>query len=207
MCKAVGEALPVEAVSMTLFTHLPEAQLLCASHDLAVRLAELQFETGQGPSVAASATGQPAIWGDVSEVRAAWPVFGSLVREQLPRIGALYAIPLLVGRACLGSLDLARGTPMDPGARLRGEMLRGARAAAEILNAVLSTAPWPHWQPAEIIDTHWNSAHRASGKLAELGGVPPSLALDWMRARAFASGRPLPELADEILRSTRPDPP
>ncbi|MEV1025611.1 hypothetical protein [Streptomyces sp. NPDC050264] len=59
------------------------------------------------------------------------------------------------------------------------------------------------WEPAEVIDTHWGQARRAAGRLAARRdiGFPDALAL--LRARAFATGCPLPQVCAEPFDEPR----
>ncbi|NGO79838.1 GAF and ANTAR domain-containing protein [Streptomyces sp. YC504] len=203
MCAAMCEALPVDGATFSLLTHFPQRQLLCASDDVGIRLEELQFESGQGPCIMASATAHVVLWEDVREHRALWPLFGPLLREHLPQVGAVYAFPLLTGGQCVGAVDLFRYEPKPMDDFTVREALAGAAEIAKVLQVHamnrLFTDDLPPWEPAEVIEAHWGTTHLATGVLAEQWGVGPEAALDRMRARAIAEGIPLPDLAAHVL--------
>ncbi|MFF0744970.1 GAF and ANTAR domain-containing protein [Streptomyces sp. NPDC004111] len=184
--------------------HTATAQLLCASDDTALRLEELQFEVGRGPGIACAADGQPVVVGDCRQVDPRWPVFSTVVGEQLPQVRALRAFPVVRGCEVLGCVLLYRTClwPARPGEVEQGRL--AARAVARLLedmdSALRAEDPSRLWDPRRMIDAHWGSTHRAAGMLAEHLGLPVSDALLLIRARALSTNTPLPRLADTIAR-------
>ncbi|MFI7387246.1 ANTAR domain-containing protein [Streptomyces sp. NPDC049813] len=215
MCTAVREGLGAHAVTIALLTHLPERQLLCASGDVGVELEELQFATGEGPCITAAAASVAVLWNDVRRPQAMWPVFGPLLDERLPSVRAVQAYPLLADGACVGSMDVVYQRPqtMDRGPLERAEAAAGA--VADVLldrGRALLGGPAPgEWEPTEVIDAHWGSTRRASGLLAARHHLTVDQALSVLRARAMASGQPLPQLSAAVLAGADPlsdgDPP
>ncbi|MGW8377906.1 GAF and ANTAR domain-containing protein [Streptomyces sp. ODS28] len=194
---ALCAALPVDEVTMSLYTDTPDRMLLHASGPTAERLEELQFEVGEGPCVTAAATGRPVIVPDLHGRLTPWPVFGAEARRLLSEVGSVYAFPLRDGGHSLGSVNMLRFSPWDPDDKTVLEGERSVRATAVALLA----SPSPRaWAPSADLDRHWGETHRAAGVLAEHDGISVGEALARLRADAFVSGRPLPELAGDTLR-------
>ncbi|WP_394425593.1 ANTAR domain-containing protein [Streptomyces sp. SGAir0957] len=157
--------------------------------------------------MAASASGSPVVCLDPAEYLTLWPIFGSRLREELPRVALLLALPLTPAGAGqpIGAIDLVRHTPWEHGE----EPLAGATAAARAIADILLWRALHHfgglqplpWQPADLVDAHWCSAQRAAGLLAARHDIPVPDALALLRARAFATGRPLPQVCSDLLNS------
>ncbi|MEV1025612.1 hypothetical protein [Streptomyces sp. NPDC050264] len=115
LCRALCVGLGMDGASMALLTHTEARQLLCASGDEALRLEELQFESVEGPCMAASESGVPVVCMDPREYLSLWPIFGSRLREELPQVSFILALPLTPsgGTRPIGSLDLLRHTPCN----------------------------------------------------------------------------------------------
>ncbi|MFF0740529.1 hypothetical protein ACFYVL_09010 [Streptomyces sp. NPDC004111] len=183
--------------------HIAEAQLVCASDRVALRLEELQFEVGRGPGIACAVGASPVLVGDFREVHPLWPVFSTVVGEQLPQVRALWAFPVMSGYEALGSVLLYRTTPWYPHRKAVEQGMLAARAVARLLEDMeteLLAEDGCDWEPQGMVDAHWLSAHRAAGALAEHLGLPSSEALLLMRARALSTGIPLPLLAADLAR-------
>ncbi|GAA0455126.1 GAF and ANTAR domain-containing protein [Streptomyces olivaceiscleroticus] len=198
LCATLCRALPVDGATLSLLTDTPDRQLLHASGTAALRLEQVQFEMGEGPCVTAAATGGPVIVADLHGRLTQWPLFGSAARERLPEIGAVYAFPITDGDGGhpVGSVDLLRLEPWDPDEAT----LQECAAAAHAVGLALLTAPAVlPWDPTPAMEAHWGRTHRAAGVLSQRMGVPVDEALARMRADAFGSGRPLPDIAEETL--------
>ncbi|MFI0242211.1 hypothetical protein [Streptomyces sp. NPDC016845] len=205
LCRALCDSLNVAGASMSLLTHTEARQVLCASGADALRVEELQFESGQGPCMQASEYGSPVVCLDPGEYLSQWPVFGSRLREELPHVALLLALPLTPAntRQPIGAIDLVRHTPWCHGEDPLPAASAAARAVAGILlrrslQHVGGAQPLP-WEPAEMIDAHWGRAQRAAGRLAARRDIDITDALALLRARAFATGRPLPQVCTDLL--------
>ncbi|MEU7154406.1 hypothetical protein AB0B15_41320 [Streptomyces sp. NPDC045456] len=151
----------------------------------------------------AAATGRPVLYPNLAKNPTPYPFFGPRLREELGPLGALYALPLTLGRHVLGTAVCLRYGPLFLGPDQLAEAAEVAAAAAEAvadrcLPHLGATAELP-WHPPALIDEHWTSTYRAAGAFAGVLEVPVHEALARLRARAFATGRPLPALARDIL--------
>lgn len=198
LCEALCAALPVDGATISLLTDTPDRQLLHACGESALRLEEIQFQVGEGPCVTAAATGRVQIVSDLHDRLTKWPIFGAAAREELQQVGAVYAFPMTDGgdEHPLGSIDLLRYEPWDPDEETVRECARATRAATVALLTAPSALPW---EPTPMMDAHWGRTHRAAGMLSQETGMPVDEALARLRADAFVTGRPLPEIAEETL--------
>ncbi|MFF0738853.1 GAF domain-containing protein [Streptomyces sp. NPDC004111] len=204
MAKALCAGMGAQGAAVTLVPHTVGAQLLCASDAVALRLAELQFEVGHGPGIACAVSGEPVVVEECQHFHLLWPLFSSAVGEQLPQVQGLWAFPVLGGGEVVATVLLYRTRPWPAH---RGALQQGMFAAQVVAgllkhfqDTLLDDEAGPLWEPREVIDAHWLSAHRAAGALAEHLGVTAPEALLLMRARSLRTGIPLPQLAAGIAR-------
>jgi hypothetical protein len=206
LCAALTDVLSADAAAISLFPGTPSRQLLCASSAEALRLEELQFEVDEGPCITAAASGQAVLVGDLGREVTPWPVFGALVREQLPDVAALFAFPLSFDDQVLGSVETLLHHPRTPTTEIAEQGVLAARATATALLSSYEDLPpdaIPPWLASDDLDEYWGSLRRAVGVLAARLGIDTGEALARMRAYAFRSGEPLPDVADSVLH----DPP
>jgi transcriptional regulator with GAF, ATPase, and Fis domain len=204
LCRAWAEGLDTDAVGMSLMTHTSYRQLLCASNTTALRLEEIQFTAAQGPCIAAAETGSPVVIRDLTQELTPWPVFGGLLREELPEVRSIYAFPMRAGQMVLGCIDLARTRPGHLGHDLMRQASAAADATAQALLSdpfdLLAAMPAPAPRDADFVrEVHWSATARAVGVLAARRGLSVQDALALMRARAFSQGQTLVEITAEIL--------
>ncbi|MFF0740394.1 GAF domain-containing protein [Streptomyces sp. NPDC004111] len=205
LATALCEGMHAEGAAVTLMPHTTEAQLLCASDDVALRLEEVQFEVGHGPGTACAASGKPVVIGDCRRVHPLWPVFSVVVGEHLPQVQALWSFPVLRGSDVLGAITLHRTCPWPAHHKVIQQGVFAAWAVARLLEdletVLLEEEDETVWEPRDVVDSHWLHAHRAAGMLAEHLGTTAAHALLLMRARSFGTGTPLPLIAADIARN------
>lgn len=177
---------------------------LAATGELARRLEDLQLTAGEGPCLDAYRGGMPVLVGELAGETARWPGFA----PEALRAGAvaLFSLPLQVGAVRLGTLDLHRATP---GALAHGQLADAVTLAALATEVLLELAEQPGitdvdagggatlpagWLP----DVHAD-VQVAAGMLSVRWGVSVATALLGLRARAFADGEPLHDLARRIV--------
>ena len=160
---------------------------------------ELQLELGEGPCVDAWASMEPVFEPDLrAPAVVRWPAFAKAGIEA--GLLAVFAFPLSLGAIRIGVLVLYRdrtgGLSADELAYglvladLATWVILGVQsgAPADVLHEQLSAEP-PHW--AEI--------HQATGIVSVQLGVPLDEAFVRLRAHAFSDGRPLREIAREVV--------
>lgn len=207
LCRALCEGLPADGASLAFLTETPYRQLLHATDPLTLRLEELQFLADEGPCMTAAISGKPVLVEDFRRPLTRWPLFETVMTDELEQVGAVHVLPLTFDDKVFGTVELMRHEPvsLEDDASDR-EMVRQAEAAARAVSRVMLPSFWrllahgelPLWKPADQIDTHWGTTHQASDKLAAHLDISPEEALARLRASAFVTGRPLPEIAREI---------
>jgi GAF domain-containing protein len=127
-----------------------------------------------------------------------WPAFSAGALEA--GIRAIFALPLRVGGIRLGVLDLYR----DEAGELTAPDLAHALAFADAATALLL-----HLQAQPSLDESGLGAitviedraevHQATGMMSVTAGIDMAEALVRLRARAFATERPILDLARDVL--------
>jgi hypothetical protein len=197
LCRAAVGPLGVSGVAVTVLAGSQSRGVVCASDDVARRLEELQFTLGEGPGVDAHDGLVPSLERDLAS-SSRWPAFARAAVEA--GVGAVFAIPLRVGEAKLGALVLYRRLP---GALSEGSLADAAvlgRAATDVLLALLADLP-AGALPAVLEDVSARRAHvhQATGMVSVQLQIPMVDALARLRARAFADGRSLGDVAADVV--------
>lgn len=193
--------VPVAGAAISTLGGLLGSETITASDDVIARVDELQFDLGEGPCWDAIATGRPVLEPDLrGRPNRTWPAFSRAVPED---VAALFAIPLLVGPLRLGAIDLydARPRPLSD-----TELVRAATVAADVSRTVLRQAieeSGLEESPAGARPRSRRRIHQATGFVIAQLDVSAADAELLIRARAFAEGRTMLEIADEILTRRR----
>ncbi|UNO43569.1 ANTAR domain-containing protein [Streptomyces sp. MST-110588] len=199
-----AHALGLEGIAVSLRWG---AELVWFSDDISGRLEDAQFTLGQGPSISADFTVVPYQVADLQETGnggGPWPQFAA--EAGALQVRAMFVWPVRSGAARLGTLTGYRTTPGFLTARQAADGLRVADALTGRLLA---------WQPgtgqedgrtreAGSVDLHRAEVHQATGVLSIRLGVPLEEALVRLRAQAFASGRTLADIAQDVLSELPP---
>ena len=180
---------------------------LGASEERSRRVEELQFTYGEGPCLDANRTRQAVSEPRLAHAPLRWPAFGP---EALKAgVEAVFAIPLQLGDASYGALDLYRDTP---GPLAHGE-LADARTIADgavVMMLTLQGAAAPGQLTAAIDDMaeYRAEVHQAAGMISVQLGVGIDEAMVALRARAYQADIPIGDLAADIVaRRVRLDEP
>ena len=193
-----AQELPVTGVGMILMTDAGPAGTVAATDGAAATMEELQFGLGDGPCVECSRTGRPVLQADLADTGPArWPLFTDGALEAGVR--AVFALPLRVGGIRLGVLDLYRDHPGPLEEADLAEALHYADAATSILLHLQSLEPLHPGGPLIPVVESRAEVHQATGVIAVEAGVSLSEAMALLRARAFAAGRPVLDLARSVM--------
>ena len=198
---ACADAVPVTGAGMVLMSPAGLEVVVAASGGPARLMEELQFTLGEGPGVESSRSGRPVLEPDLTSTGSRrWPAFAAGALEA--GINAMFALPLRVGAIRLGVLDLYRDSPGALSTADLAEALSFADAATAILLHLQSQAH-PDGDDVVGIGMHLvedrAEVHQATGFIAERADVSMTDALTLLRARAYASDRPVTELARDVL--------
>lgn len=194
-------AAAVTGASISTLGAMLGSETVSATDDRIARIDELQFDLGEGPCWDAVATGRPVLEPDLrSRPRGHWPAFSGAVSAE--DVGALFAIPLIVGPLRIGAVDL-----YDVRARPLGDAdLAKTTALAQVVGRQVLRRAIGRAQPAEERAGPFSRRiiHQATGFVIAQVGVSAADAELLIRARAFASGRTMQQVADDIVnRRTR----
>ncbi|MEV6618285.1 GAF and ANTAR domain-containing protein [Streptomyces sp. NPDC051051] len=204
LCAAAVRLLPVIGASVSLRGEgMPVP--VSASSERAAHLMEVQATLGDGPCLWAAETGAPVFASDLTAGRDAsrWPVFAQ--QAAAAGVRAVYALPLGDPAVCVGTLDLYRDVPGE----LAADEVRTARLVADVLTVALTALP--HDEDAgrygdgvwlSPLATGHEGVHQAVGMVMAQRGVHPDEALALLRAHAFAEGRMVMDVAQEVVAGT-----
>jgi GAF domain-containing protein/ANTAR domain-containing protein len=193
ICNEAVAALSALGVGMSVMT-ADGAHGIAAASDLATaRIEELQFTFGEGPCIEAFASNRPLLIPDLEATAARWPVYTPTVTDAGVR--AVFAIPLQVGAARLGVLDIFRDRV---GSLTRAELGEAFTYADSAVDALLDGQEGTADALDETFD-HGAALFQAQGMVMVQLGVSLAEALVRIRAYAFATSRPLSEVADDIV--------
>lgn len=198
LCTACRDIVGVSGAGITLVSDLHRQQQ-CATEGLAATLEELQFTLGEGPSVEASKLGRAVQEGDLAHPRQSrWPAFtrGALAAGAC----GVFAFPLLIGAALVGVLTLYEEQPDHLGGMRYGDAAVLAGVLAETILALQAEAP-SDALATELLEAGFSRAevHQASGMVSVQLGTSVAEALVRLRAYAYAAGRPIAEVASDIV--------
>lgn len=193
------DAMDVTGVGLSLMTPAGPSAVLAATDGSGRAIEELQFSLGEGPCVDSVKTGRPVLHSDLAKTALQlWPGFTAGALEA--GVAAVFAFPLQVGAITLGALDLSR----DVAGRLKDGDVREAVALAGAATAVLlhlQMVSRPGDLHADLADNLVDRGvvHQATGMVAVQMESDLVDALTVLRARAFASGRPIVDVARDVV--------
>jgi hypothetical protein len=199
--EAVLAVVSVAGAAISTLGGLLGSETISASDDVIARVDELQFDLAEGPCWDAIATGRPVLEPDVrGSPTHIWPAFSRALDDE---VAALFAIPLQVGPLRIGAIDLydVRARPLHD-----GDVARAVALAAEISRVVLRQAIEESGledSPAYARPRSRRRIHQATGFVIAQLDVSAADAELLIRARAFAEGCSMLEIADDILTRRR----
>lgn len=193
------DSMNVTGVGLSLMTDAGPSAVLAATEGAARVIEELQFSLGEGPCVDSVRTGRPVLHGDLARTALPlWPGFTSSALDA--GVAAVFAFPLQVGAISLGALDLSRDSPGPlEDVDVREAMALAAAATALLLHLQLNSGPGD--VHGDLADSLVDRAvvHQATGMVAGQMETDLADALTVLRARAFAMGRPIVEVARDVV--------
>lgn len=195
-CAATG----VDGAGISIVTRDGTQEPLYATDDVATEIERLQLTLGEGPCVDSSSSGSAVLVPDLADrgdaVADRWPTF----REGATRLGAqaIFAFPIRFGAIALGAVDLYRRSPGP----LSESQLGSALASVDGVGLAVLEAP-------DQYDDHGAPGipsmvvHQAAGMVMAQVDSTIEEAMVRLRARAFAEGRTVNELAADVVNRRR----
>jgi hypothetical protein len=204
LCRRAVSAAGVNGGGVAVISGGASRGTLCATDAIAARIEEAQFVLGEGPCVDAATWHTPVLVDDLSDrregVQDRWP--GFLEATSSWGVRAVFAFPLRIGAIALGALDLYR---LAPGPLTAAEVRAALLVSDALALAVLETST----RPAGDAAPSWEGAvsravvHNAAGMVSVQAGTTIEAALVLLRAAAYAEGRSLDDLADDVVNRRR----
>lgn len=206
---ALNDVLDVTTVSVSTLGEAFGAETVSISDADAVRLSELQIDLGEGPLWQAHGSRERVSCPLLDDTTGhAWPLASHALREL--GVAAVHAFPLRVGTIDIGAIGLYSTTPRT----LTSSQARDAHALAAIvsrrlLREVVLSAERTEGPGRPSGDYTRREVHQATGMVLSQLGISADDAFVVLRGHAFATGRPVRDVAADVIARTlsfTPDP-
>lgn len=195
------QMLGVTGAGISMVTKAGNHGVICATDDVSARIEDLQLTLGEGPCIDAVGGGAPVLVSDLQDagdiVTERWPAFTEGAGEAGVR--AVFAFPLRIGAISVGAMDLYRDEPGDLAVPELPAALMAADAAAHALLHLDNLPDGASSHAADFRTAYHPQVHQATGMVQVQLGVTTDAAFVLLRARAFATGRTLVELASDVV--------
>lgn len=201
ICELCVETLAVTGAGIAMVTAGGHRGVVCATDEGSAAIEQLQLTLGEGPCVDAAVTGSPVLVSDLD--RSAdlavdrWPAF--LDGAAGAGVKAVFALPLRVGAISVGVLDLYRDQPGELSVEQLAAALVAADAAALALLYLDVDGTGAFTDDRESRASYQLQVHQATGMVKVQAGVTIEEAFLMLRARAFAAGRPVADIAKDVV--------
>ncbi|MBG6107939.1 hypothetical protein IWX88_001576 [Frigoribacterium sp. CG_9.8] len=128
-----------------------------------------------------------------------WPMFWSAI-DALD-VGAIFSLPLKSGAATVGVVDLYRSTPgILTAADLEAGMTLAVAISDQALQFAAASASYTAEAEIAFAPAMRRETHQATGMIFTQLGVSMAEAFALLQARAFAEGRPIAEVALNVVQ-------
>jgi len=195
LCSVAGRSLSASGVGVSVMAEDGLRGVAAVSEPAYEAIEELQFVLGEGPCLDAFATRRPVL---VPELAAAemlrWPGYAPAVRDRGMR--AVFAFPLQIGAARLGVLDVFR---VEAGALSAGQLRQALTFADMAVTTLLDEQERAATDGPDDVMGQRAELYQAQGMVAVQLGVPLADALARLWAHAYAEGRPLGDVARDVV--------
>jgi len=199
LCTMAVDSLAVSGAGLSVSNGPGEHRKVAATDDVSDRIEDLQVLLGQGPCVDAVRSGAPVVVADMDrpDVGERWPIFTPAAVALGVR--ASFAVPLLVGELRLGALDLYRGSTGGLVDEQVEEAQDYASAAVNVLLEIQAASPAGDEDDVTLGRSGSSVVYQATGMVMVQLDTGAEAAFAALRARAYRDGRPLQEVARDVL--------
>lgn len=201
ICELCVDTLMITGAGISMVTAEGHRGVVCATDDGSAAIEELQRSLGEGPCVDAVATGSPVLLSSLDPSSGVatdrWPAF--MVGAASAGVEAVFAFPLRVGAISVGVLDLYRDRPGELSADELAAALIAADAAALALIHLDVDGAGAFSDDYDSRASYQLQVHQATGMVMVQASVTIEQAFLMLRARAFADGRPVADLATDVV--------
>jgi len=199
LCAACAEITGMSGAGIMLMSgDVPRGEV-CATDEVSHLIEELQYTLGEGPCVDAYNLDVPVLEPDLAHPGVSrWMAFTPPAVDAGVR--AIFGFPLQIGAVRLGALDLYSDRP---GALTDDQHANGLTVASIAAQAILvmqaGALGGTVAEQLEISADFQTVVHQASGMVSAQLEVGVAQGLIRLRAHAFGSGRPLPQVARAVV--------
>lgn len=205
LCETCASTLGLAGAGLCLTSKNGPTEPAAAANELSAELEELQFSLGEGPCLDAIRGGRPVLVSDLSVTGLTrWPHYARAALDA--GASGVFAFPLQIGSIRLGTLDLYAENSGGLDRAGLSTALAFAEAATTVFLHLQDQVPLePAAYPRLWVGSSTRLVvHQATGMVSVQAAVALPDALLLLRARAFATDRPLHELAKDVVdRSVR----
>ena len=197
MCRTAARDLPASGVGVSLLSEEGALLTVAASSAASAAIEDLQFTLGEGPCLAAHETRSPVLVPDLSaRATTTWPGYAAAAGEH--GVKAVFAFPLQVGAARLGALDVYREQTGPLSAKATSRALSYAGVATLRLLDGDHPIERAVGSLGEGNGTRFQ-VYQAQGMVMVQLRVSAAEAMARLRAHAYATGRELAAVADDVV--------
>jgi hypothetical protein len=199
LCRFAVDEMALSGCALVLMSGAESASVLAGAGRHARTVTGLQMDLGEGPCLDAHAHGIPVLLPDLAAESAnRWPAFAAAALAA--GVHAEFSLPLTVGSGGIGTFDLCR----DRTGMLSDEHMADALVTADIARDAVLYRQYATGGPGlpELLaaaDTDRIVIHQATGMISAQLDDTIANALARLRAAAFASGRPMYDLAQDVV--------
>jgi hypothetical protein len=198
LCLGCVRHLSASGAGVSVVTDGGARGIVFATDHVSAQIEDLQISLGEGPCVDAWSSRLPVIEPDLSRMSLErWPVFAPAARAA--GAAAVFALPLQVGQARVGALDVYRDTPGGLSESDIYDAVRLGDAVTQMLLEIRAIQPGPGLEVAEGGLSISAEVYQAAGMITVQLDVHIPEALARLRAHAYAEERPLRDVARDVV--------
>jgi hypothetical protein len=198
LARACSDLVAVDSAGVVLIDHHGNASPLGVSNEAAGAIEDLQFTLGEGPAFDAHTGGRAVLEPSLdATLENRWPAFAPAAVDA-GYLGA-FGFPLRMGAAKFGALDLYQDRRGDLGRDQLTDAISMSEIVTRAVIAVQADADMGALA-ADLDDADLRAqVHQAAGMAAAQLDIPVTDALVRLRAHAYAEGRPINEIALDVV--------
>ena len=199
LCVASAQAVGVTGAGVILVSGGRALGSVCVSNRMTEIAEEWQYTLGEGPCIDAFRSKAPVLAPDLADPASTrWP--GFCEGAQAAGVRAAFGFPLLIESVCFGALNLYQDHPGPLTAEQMVDATVVAFVAGRLVLAWQSVAgPGSLAWQLEHAPLHRAVVQQAAGMVSVQAATSVPDAIVMLRAYAFAEGRPVSEVAEDIV--------